>query len=165
MTDPLNDPAVQVASSGATGTQPGGPDWVNEPGDVPIVLTYTPVPYVALLGLNATVNELHLSIWNHFTQNRAPDRPPIYFKLHPEKTLFPPQKEKVSTRRSIPSFVRSTHRCGYWILTSANTWSYFYLENILRMAHTKRDTQMQLDVQAPFPNTFCGCIVFRTGLG
>lgn len=66
-----------------------------EPGEIPSELTYIPVPYVALLGLNASVNEIHANIWNCFTQNRQSDRSPLYFKLLSDKHQFLPAKTKV----------------------------------------------------------------------
>jgi hypothetical protein len=59
-------------------------------------LQYTPVPYIALIGLNASSNVIHTNIWNTFTQNRQSDRCPLYFKLITDKYLFLPSKQKVN---------------------------------------------------------------------
>ncbi len=68
---------------------------IQEWDEMPAELQYIPVPYIALLGLNATNNAIHAIIWNSFTVNRQSDRSPLYFKLLSDKHEFKPTKQKV----------------------------------------------------------------------
>lgn len=62
---------------------------------LPNELQYIPVPFIGLIGLNATNNAIHALIWNAFTVNRQSDRPPLYFKLFGDKYSFMSSKQKV----------------------------------------------------------------------
>lgn len=64
-------------------------------GDLPAELTYSPVPLVALFGLNAAQDEIHAALWAGFTLNRQYDRLPLYFKLLSDTHTFPIAKPKV----------------------------------------------------------------------
>lgn len=61
---------------------------------IPEELQYTPIPYISLIGLNAQNNAIHAMIWNAFTVNRSPERPPLYFKLLGDKHNFLASKPK-----------------------------------------------------------------------
>ncbi|KAI1292169.1 Trafficking protein particle complex subunit 11 [Halotydeus destructor] len=73
--------------------RPDDPAPGSEPGELPFELTYTPVPLVAITGLNAQ-DTRHALIWNTFTVNRQPDRIPLYFKLVSDAHDFSAQKPK-----------------------------------------------------------------------
>ena len=64
--------------------------------DFPVELTYTPIPFIYLVGLDVTNNTTHASVWNTFTTNRQQDRVLLYFKLGEESLGFPLAKPKVS---------------------------------------------------------------------
>ena len=63
--------------------------------ELPEEITYTPVPYIALVGLDVINNANHTHIWNTFAINRGSDRPLLYYKLIPDGYKFPPSKAKV----------------------------------------------------------------------
>ena len=69
---------------------------VQDSHDFPVELTYTPIPFIYLVGLNVTDKTIHTSVWNTFTTNRQQDRVLLYFKLGEENLAFPVAKPKVS---------------------------------------------------------------------
>lgn len=69
-------------------------------GDLPPELTYSPVPLIALFGLNPSQSTEHASVWEGFTANRQPDRIPIYYKYCSDADFLPAPKVKVSRWKS-----------------------------------------------------------------
>lgn len=63
--------------------------------ELPEEVTFTPVPYVAFIGLGEKNNDIHCHIWNTFAINRSSDRPLLYYKQISVTDKFPLAKERV----------------------------------------------------------------------
>lgn len=77
--------------------------------ELPKEVTFPPVPYIALIGLDAASNTYHNQVWNTFAINRAVDRPPLYYKLIPIDHSFIPAKVKKTYDRYVPSGILKTN--------------------------------------------------------
>lgn len=118
--------------------------------ELPVELTYLPVPFVGVYGLGGGVDARHAVIWQCLTVNRAPDRVPLYYKLFDDANQFPQSKPKVSRR---------WHQANAVVNCAARA------ENQLRMAHSERRSQEQVGVQALVRAAGCGRAVRRPRLG
>lgn len=63
--------------------------------DLPKEVTYTPVPYIGLVGLDPSKNSIHAAIWNTLAINRTSERLPLYYKLIADNYEFAAFKSKV----------------------------------------------------------------------
>jgi hypothetical protein len=68
--------------------------------DLPAELSYSPVPLVALFGLQPAAIPDHAAVWEGFTANRLPDRVPMYYKFCTDAEILTPPKVKVITHRN-----------------------------------------------------------------